>query len=157
MKSTKRIVIGLVLLLGWYLFKVFSAAKAFRYSRGSTTDFRIKISEGLITWTQGIVIANGDNVPVFVNGVSVQNSVNGTLVGTSILEAPFMIPARSNDTEMKIKVTIPFDDLGGVSGSLMNAFRTGQITMRFFGFVWSLGIKLPIDQKFSLQIPKLNF
>lgn len=156
MKSTKKIVFGLIILIGWYLFKVYSAAKGFTYSRGSITNFKIRIAEGLITWTQGINVTNGDNIPVFVNAVSLKNSVNGSLVGTSILEKSFQIPPRDT-TEMKIMVSIPFDDLGGVSGSLMNAFRTGQITMRFFGFVWSLGIKLPIDQKFSLSIPKLNF
>ena len=156
MNSTKKIVWGLLLLLGWYLFKVFSASKKLTYARGQITNFKIRIKEGLITWNQGINISNGDTVPVFVSAISVQNSVNGSLVGTSILAKPFTIPARTDSVEMVLNVTVPFDDLGGLSGSLMQAFRAGNIKMRFFGFVWSLGIKLPIDETFTLSTPKIN-
>jgi LEA14-like dessication related protein len=149
----KNIVYIVIIVLIIYYFRLGSAARNFRYGIGSVKNFSLK--GGGISWTQGIVIVNGDIVSVPIRSLNVVNYVGNTEVGTSILDDQFTI-AGNGASEMPVKIFLPYISLLGIGQELQNTLRSGNFRLRFKGSISTIGVNIPIDQTFPVLIPKFN-
>jgi hypothetical protein len=151
MKSATLFILSAI---GIFIIAIVQASKSLTYAAGKLANFSVK--GGVVSWTQGIIITNGSNVPIPINSVNIRNFINGQEIGSTILQGMQLI--RSGKNELIFTVTIPYTDLLNVGLGIYSVIKTGKFNMRFLGTLNSFFLPINVDQSIIVDFKKtLNF
>jgi hypothetical protein len=144
--------IGIILLgfLVLYMYRIYTASQKLQYTDGQFKDFEVK--NGVVSWTQEILITNLDFVPIPINGVGLISSIDKQAIGTVILQNYTVLNPVAT-TPVNFRIEIPIRGLGL---PLLNAIKSGNIKMSLNGFVRVLFFNAPVNQVFNFKIPKFK-
>jgi LEA14-like dessication related protein len=150
MKSKyKYIIIGIIVIVAAYYARVIVAAKNLLFSVGGIRN--LKISQGVITWRQIIRVTNGENVAIPITSANIENRINQTTIGKTILANAQTIEAQST-SNLELDVYIPLSDLIGLGLEVFNTIRTRAISIQLAGNVRALGFSIPVNESFNLNL-----
>ncbi|GAB3519492.1 LEA type 2 family protein [Emticicia fontis] len=153
MKSKyKYLIIGIIVIVAAYYARVILAAKNLLFSVGGISN--LKINQGVITWRQIIRVTNGENVSIPITSANIENRINQTPIGKTILANAQTIEARST-SNLELDVYIPLSDLVGLGLEVFNTIRTGAVSFQLAGNVRALGFSIPVNQSFNLNLKTL--
>lgn len=150
--KTKHLIIAIVVAVAAYYARVIFAAKRLLFSVGSIRS--LKISQGIISWRQIIRVTNGENVAIPITSANIENRINRTPIGKTILVNAQTIAARST-SNLELDVVIPISDLINLGFEIYNTIKTGTVSFQLAGNVRALGFNIPIDQSFNLNLKQL--
>ncbi|MFD2521368.1 LEA type 2 family protein [Emticicia soli] len=148
----KYIIIAILIIIASYYARVVLAAQRLYFAVGSIKN--LKLSGGVITWRQIIRVTNGENVAIPITSANIENRINNSTIGRTILAQSQTIAARSS-TDLLLDVYIPLSDLLGLSLEILNTVKTGFVSFELAGHVRALGVSVPISQKFNLDLKHL--
>lgn len=151
MNKAKSLIIGVIVLVLIYAYRVFEASKTLVFGAGKIS--KVSLKNGTLSWLQVVTITNGDFTPIPVRSVSISNYIGSVFVGSSILQTPFVI-SGSGVSLMPLLIQIPLTNLFATALSTYQQIKNGSMKMRFAGEISSIGVSIPLDQTFILNIPK---
>jgi LEA14-like dessication related protein len=150
--KTRYIIIAIVVAVIAFYLRVISAAKNLAFGVGSIRG--LKLSGGIISWTQVIKVTNGESVAIPITSANFENRFNNTVIGKSILPRMQTIAARSI-TDLEIFIAIPVTDLLGLGVEIFNTIKAGSFTFELAGNVRALGVSVPVSQQFNINFKQL--
>ena len=145
----KYILILIVGFIALRLYLIKQAAERFVFAIGKASN--IKIIGGSVQWTQGLLVSNGDNIAVTINGANLVNIINNREIGSCILLNRQTIPARSAQTQILFQVVVPLTDLVFLGLGVLDAIQNRKLTMTIKGYISSSGFDVPLNKTFTVQ------
>lgn len=149
MGGIKILFIGLVVAVVFYYSRIIRAAKNLKFSAGKLKSFNLK--GGDISWIQLVNVQNGDATPIPVTAANVQPWVGLTQIGSCYLKKSSIIAGRST-TALEFQVNVPYVDLLYLGLEVASAFQSGKLTFDLKGYVNAVGVDVPINEKFNINI-----
>lgn len=148
----KHLIIAILIVLAAYYARVIAAAKNLSFGVGSIRGLRL--SGGIISWTQVIKVTNGESVAIPITSANLENRFNNTTVGKSILPRAQIIAARSV-SNLEVFIAIPMTDLLGLGVEIFNTIKSGAFSFELAGNVRALGVSVPVSEKFNINFKQL--
>jgi len=148
----KYIIIAIIAIVAGYYARVIFAAKRLLFSVGGVRN--LKITQGVITWRQTIRVTNGESVAIPITSANIENRINNSPIGKTILANAQTIEARST-SNLELDVYIPLSDLIGLGLEVFNTIRTGAVSFQLAGNVRALGFSIPVNESFNLNLKNI--
>lgn len=150
--KAKHIATIVILIIGFYLWQVYNAAKTLSFAFGKITGFRL--SGGLIEFTLFLRTTNGDATAIPLTGVNINNVFGKSIIGKAILEKSVFISGRTV-TDVPIRVLIPYSDLILLVPELLAAISSKKVSFALQGSVSAVGITVPVNQPYVLDLSSI--
>lgn len=138
-----------LLIIAFYLWQVYNAAKTLTFALGKITG--IRFANGTIECVLYLRATNGDATSIPLTGINLDNYFGNSTIGKSILEETVFISGRAS-TDIPIRVIIPYTDLLKLVPEIIRATHTKKVSFTLKGNVSAVGITVPIEQPFVLDL-----
>lgn len=146
--NLKLIVILILIVLVIYYYRIARAAKTLRFTPGKVSNFSLK---GGISWTQTVKAVNTDPTSIPVMYASIKPVFGLSQIGSASLKEARIIRGGTI-TEIDFLIQIPYTDLIYLGVETINALQSGKIQFQLEGSVTSVGVNVPINENFNIQI-----
>lgn len=147
--KAKYIAITVLLIIAFYIWQVYNAAKTLSFAFGKITG--IKFANGTIECLLYLKTTNGEATAIPLTGINIDNYFGNSIIGKAILEQTVFISGRAT-TDIPIRIIIPFTDLLLLIPEILNSIHTKKVAFALRGNVSAIGITVPINQPFVLDL-----
>ncbi len=149
MKKGKSIAIAILLIIAIYLYNIYLAAKSLSFALGRIQN--VKISFGTLSFILNLRVTNGEGVSIPITGLNVDNYFGKSILGKAILQESIFISGNSV-SDVPLLVNIPLTDLLYLIPEIKSVVSTKTISFSLKGNVSVVGISVPVNQKYVLNL-----
>lgn len=147
--QAKNIATLIVIVIAFYIWQVYNAAKTLSFALGKITG--VRAVSGTIEFMLYLRVTNGDMTGVPLTGVNIDNVLGDTVIGKAILEESTFISGRAT-TDIPLRIIIPFTDLLLLIPEIKRIASSKKVVFALRGNVSAVGITVPLQQTYILDL-----